>query len=602
MGSEDKWELLEAAPDAVLLARRDGSIVFANRQAEKLFGYTRQELTGLMVETLVPKRFRGQHSFRRESYFAQPNVRPMGKAYELFGLHKDGREVPVDIALSPVPTDNGLLVAASIRDISDLKRLHDAVQESADFNLAILASIRDNIAVLNREGRVTAVNKAWTQFAQDNGTDSAAATGEGVNYLQVCKDPAKQGDTTAHEALDGIQSVLDGTTETFTFEYRCDSAAEKRWFLMTVVPLHRPEGGAVVSHTNITDRKLAELGLRDALEEVQTLRDRLEHENIYLQEELKTVHDFEEIIGHSNALKPILHKIEQVAPTDANVLIQGETGTGKELIARAIHNRSRRKDRPLVKINCAALPTGLIESALFGHEKGAFTGALERKIGRFELADGGTLFLDEIGELEPELQTKLLRVLQEGEFERIGSVTTLSVDVRVIAATNRDLQTAIGEQRFRSDLYYRLAVFPVEVPPLRARGDDIELLVWHFIAKKQAKIGKRIEEVSRSTMGRLAEYDWPGNVRELENVIERAMILSPGPTLMVDDLLPHPDHPRPRQAESRSMADAERRHILHVLEQCNWVIKGKGNAADRLGLKPSTLHSRMNRLGIRRPD
>jgi formate hydrogenlyase transcriptional activator len=283
------------------------------------------------------------------------------------------------------------------------------------------------------------------------------------------------------------------------------------------------------------------------------------------------------------------------------VLLLGETGTGKELLARAIHGRSRRKDRPLVKVNLAALPSSLIESELFGHVRGAFTGAVADKIGRFELADGGTLFLDEIGELNPELQTKLLRVLQEGEFERIGSGETLHVDVRVVAATNRDLHQAMEEDKFRPDLYYRLAVFPIEVPPLRLRREDVPLLVWHFISKKQVRLGKTISSVPEKVMSALVEYDWPGNVRELENVVERAMILSPGSTLVLEEPF---KTARCRQADSPS---GDRRHldrtqIVRALEDCTWRIKGAGNAAEQLGLKPSTLRYRMKVLGIQRPS
>jgi formate hydrogenlyase transcriptional activator len=300
-------------------------------------------------------------------------------------------------------------------------------------------------------------------------------------------------------------------------------------------------------------------------------------------------------------LKLLLEKVDQVAATDAAVLISGETGTGKELVARAIHGHSNRKDAPLVKVNCASLPSGLIESALFGHEKGAYTGAVTQEVGRFELADGGTIFLDEIGEIHQDLQTKLLRVLQEGAFERVGSGETRTVDLRVIAATNRDLHRAMREGPFRTDLYFRLAVFPIEVPPLRARREDIPLLVWHFISDKQAKLGKRIEQVSQTTMDRLTNYPWPGNIRELENVVERAMILSPGSTLIVEPLLqvvmPGASFP---EAKPGSADDVLRNHILGVLQECHWRIKGAGAAADRLGMNPSTLRYRMKKLGIER--
>lgn len=328
---------------------------------------------------------------------------------------------------------------------------------------------------------------------------------------------------------------------------------------------------------------------------------RLLQQNLYLQEEIKAGHDFEEIIGIAPPLRAVFRRIEQVAGTDSTVLILGETGTGKELISRAIHDRSRRRGRPLIKLNCAALPTGLVESELFGHEKGAFTGAVEKRVGRFALADQGTIFLDEIGDMPPEAQVRLLRVLQEREFEPVGSTKTLAVDVRVIAATNRDLKQAVAEGRFREDLYYRLAIFPIELPPLRERKEDIPLLVHYFANKCAAKIGKRITEVDRETLARLTEYAWPGNVRELENVIERAVILSNGPLLEVDPdvvrSVPVPAEPV-RGGPNGTLADGERRQILAALEQSRWVIDGPRGAAKRLGLNGNTLRSRMKKLAI----
>jgi transcriptional regulator with GAF, ATPase, and Fis domain len=327
----------------------------------------------------------------------------------------------------------------------------------------------------------------------------------------------------------------------------------------------------------------------------------LRAENLYLQEEIANSLGFDEIVGESAPIRLTLAKIEHVAVTDASVLLLGETGTGKELLARAIHNRSPRKDRPMVKVNLAALPASLIESELFGHVKGAYTGAVTDKIGRFELADGGTLFLDEIGELNSELQTKLLRVLQEGEFERIGSSKTMRVDVRVVAATNRDLHQAMEQEKFRPDLYYRLAVFPIEVPPLRLRRDDIPLLVWHVISKKQKRLGKTITIVPKSTMNLLVNYDWPGNIRELENVLERAMILTSGSTLMLEGFV-QSTPTKKSENPATSPPDVTQSEIIRVLEECQWKIKGAGHAAERLGLKPSTMRYRMKVLGIKRPD
>jgi PAS domain S-box-containing protein len=349
---------------------------------------------------------------------------------------------------------------------------------------------------------------------------------------------------------------------------------------------------------DITDRVLAEQE-----------RNRLRLQNLYLREEIKSECNFEEIIGGSAALRDMLAKVAQVAPTDSTVLILGETGTGKELVARAVHNFSKRKDRPLIKLNCSALPTGLVESELFGHEKGAFTGATEKRTGRFELADGGTIFLDEVGELPSEMQVKLLRVLQEREFERVGGAKTIRVDVRVIAATNRDLTQAVTEGRFRQDLYYRLNVFPVKLPPLRERTEDIPLLVHYFVGRYAAKIGRAITRVPTEAMQQLMAYPWPGNVRELENVVERAVILSPGPELAVAaELLPVlPAAPaavpvggeRPA-ADPEALREVERQHIVAVLKRTGWRVDGPQGAARVLNMHPSTLRSRMQKLGIRR--
>jgi formate hydrogenlyase transcriptional activator len=342
-----------------------------------------------------------------------------------------------------------------------------------------------------------------------------------------------------------------------------------------------------------------------AYREIAELKDQLSEEKLYLQDEIRSEHNFEEIIGQSPALKRILKQVETVAPTDSTVLILGETGTGKELFARAIHNLSSRRDRTLVKVNCAAIPTGLLESELFGHEKGAFTGAVAQRIGRFELANHGTIFLDEVGDIPLELQSKLLRVLQEQEFERLGSTRTMRVDVRLIAATNSNLTQRVHEKQFREDLYYRLNVFPVMIPPLRERREDIPLLVGHFVQKYACRMKKRIDTIPTPAMKALSEYHWPGNVRELENFIERAIILSRGSELQP----PLAELAKPTRKissvisanNSTTLKEAEREHILRALKETNWVIGGPTGAAARLGMKRTTLHSLVKRLGITRP-
>ena len=336
-----------------------------------------------------------------------------------------------------------------------------------------------------------------------------------------------------------------------------------------------------------------------AFSEIEDLKEQLAKEKLYLEDEIRTEHNFEEIVGQSPLLRRLLKEVETVAPTDAAVLIQGETGTGKEVIARSIHNLSRRSNRTFVKVNCAAIPTGLLESELFGHERGAFTGAIAQKAGRFELAHQGTLFLDEVGDIPLDLQPKLLRALQEHEFERLGSTRTVRVDVRVVAATNRNLAQMVADGQFRSDLYYRLNVFPVQMPPLRERREDIPLLVRYFVQKYALRMERKIETVSSEALQVLTDYSWPGNIRELENLVERAVILSRGPVLQVslDGLRPASDAP---SARSSTLEAAEREHIMHVLDDTNWVVGGPAGAAARLGLKRTTLQSKMRKLGISR--
>jgi PAS domain S-box-containing protein len=369
----------------------------------------------------------------------------------------------------------------------------------------------------------------------------------------------------------------------------------------------RPDPGGTFTRTmfvDITERVL--------MEQEQA---RLQAQNAYLQEEIRAEHNFDEIVGNCAALLDVLRQVDQVAPTDSTVLINGETGTGKELIARAIHDRSPRKGRPLVKVNCGAISAGLVESELFGHLKGAFTGALTGRDGRFKLADGGTIFLDEVGELPMDTQVKLLRVLQEQEFEPVGSSETIKVDVRIIAATNRDLNRAIAEGKFRSDLFYRLNVLPLSVPSLRERQGDVPLLVTFFLQRFAKKLGKPIKQVPEDVMQRLVAYPWPGNIRELQNVIERAVVLSTGDRLALSaDFapirasaapaiapLPKAQAVEERPTDAGSLEDVERRHIESVLARTNWMIEGERGAAKILNLNPSTLRSRMQKLGVKRP-
>jgi transcriptional regulator with GAF, ATPase, and Fis domain len=378
---------------------------------------------------------------------------------------------------------------------------------------------------------------------------------------------------------------------------------------------HRDENGHVdrmlVASKDVTERNRAERELRRTLAENARLREELENERDYLREEVNVALNFGRIVGTSQALRRMLKRIEAVAETPASVLVQGESGVGKELVAREIHARSPRSDGPLVKVNCASIPKELFESEFFGHVKGAFTGAHRDRIGRFQLADGGTIFLDEIGEIPLELQGKLLRVLQESEFERVGDDITKSVDVRVIAATNRDLERLIVDGEFREDLFYRLSVFPVDVPPLRERGDDIVQLAQHFLEQTCKDFGREALTLTRSQVANMKSYGWPGNVRELKNVIERAVILSPGKSLRLDLSMPElkfddepavPAEPRGEEPMTeKEMREFQKTNLIKALERADWKVSGKGGAAELLGVRPTTLADRIRTFRIKRP-
>ena len=487
-------------------------------------------------------------------------------------------------------------------DLTERRRAEEALEELRRDRELILSSAGEGIYGLDGKGLTTFVNPAAAEMlgweanellGKSQHTVIHHTHADGSAYAREnCPIYAAFSDGVVHRVDDEVFWRKDGTS--FPVEY-------------VSTPICHPEDGlmgAVVTFRDITERKAAEAALQNAMTELEALKDRLVEENAYLQEEVKLNHRFEEIIGASPQLRQVLHKIEQVAPTPTTVLILGETGTGKELFARAIHHLSEREARPLVKVNCAALPAGIVESELFGHEKGAFTGASDKRTGRFALADGGTIFLDEVGDLPMDVQAKLLRVLQEGEFEPVGGDKTMKVDVRVIAATNYDLQEATRAGDFRTDLYYRLAVFPISVPPLRERREDIPELVKLFVSRFGKSIGKDVTAIPHDVMVALQDHAWPGNIRELQNVVERLVILTQGATLRLDDTFdgarPGPiDHGRPA---SDTLEDVEREHILGVLGKVGWRVAGEDSAASRLKMNPSTLRSRMVKLGIERPS
>jgi PAS domain S-box-containing protein len=483
---------------------------------------------------------------------------------------------------------------------------------------SILESIREPLIVLDQELKVVTANNA---FFQTFGVSPDAT--EGVLIYEL---DGRQWDIPGLRKL--LEEILPKSTSFYDFELEHDfetighkimhlnarriHGGESQTQLILLAIEDMTEREYYRRHLEeMVEQRTAELSAarqqaeknrqaaEDALFEIKKLKDRLEAERTYLQEEIKLVYNHENIVGKSDAINYVFYKVEQIAGTGTNVLILGETGTGKELVARAIHGMSPRKSRALIKMNCAALPSHLIESELFGHEKGAFTGAQSRRLGRFEIANNATLFLDEIGELPLELQPKLLRVIEDGEFERLGSSETRKVDVRIIAATNRNLEEEVSKGGFREDLWYRLNVFPITMPPLRDRVDDIPLLVIFYVDRISKRLGKVIEKIPSNVMDALLQYHWPGNVRELENVLERAVINSSGPKLrLVDELKkPHKDAAR----ADKTLENVEREYIIRVLEQVQWKVSGKNSAAEILGMDRSTLRARTRKLNIRKP-
>jgi PAS domain S-box-containing protein len=480
-------------------------------------------------------------------------------------------------------------------DVEVIKKAEKEIRQREKQYRLLIETMNDGLAVIDEKGILSYVNEKCCEML-------------GYSRGELVGRPLKEFLDVAGQKVFEDEFVLskDGKEKEFYEASFIQKSGKKIYTIVSTTRIHGPDGafkGSFGIITDITKRRHMEQELKKAFIEIKELKDRLEVENIYLREQVEVKNIYNGIIGQSEAIKFVLNQVEQVAETDSTVLILGETGTGKELIAQTIHNLSTRKERPMVKVNCAALSPTLVESELFGHEKGAYTGALSRQIGRFEIADKSTIFLDEIGELPLELQSKLLRVLQSGEFERLGSSKTTRVDVRVIAATNRDLAQAVQNKSFRKDLYYRLNVFPIHIPPLRERREDIPLLVWSFVAEFGKRMGKMIDTIPQKSMKALMNYAWPGNVRELRNVIEHAMIISRGQTLVVE--LPGINGFSGVKAAknlSSSLEEVERDYIVDVLEKTGWRIKGRGGAAAVLGIKPSTLYSKMKKLGIKRPE
>jgi PAS domain S-box-containing protein len=592
-----------------------------NIAASKLFGYARHELLNMTVTRLLG------HQLPELIVFTQA-VLEAGKGWsdELSCTRKDGERVMLEISAATLRLKGVLYLILVLRERSEQRYLLDQAQtertmrggllewrnilnlfqETERDNHLLLSAVGDGIYSIDSEGLATYVNPAAARML---GWETDEMIGKNIHRIHHHSHadgshyPVE--DCPIYKAVhDGL--VHEGRQEVF---WRRDGSMFPVEFTSTPVISDGRIVGSVVVFRDITERMSTQQRLHDALEELRELKQRLEQQNEYLQEEIRIEHSYREIVGQSDSILKIVRQIDVVGPTDASVLIHGESGTGKELIARAIHQSSRRAAHPLIRVNCAAIPADLFESEFFGHVRGAFTGALRDRIGRFELADGGTLFLDEVGEIPLELQSKLLRVLQEGQFERVGEERTRRVDVRIIAATNRDLRSEVESKRFREDLYFRLNVFPLQSPALRARREDIPMLASHFIKQ----IGKRLNlpdrRLSNGDIARLQSYNWPGNIRELQNVIERALITSNGPLLRID--LPSPDSMTEDEPHQESgphdtkgvMTEQQVRQLeidnLHAaLATANGRMFGPGGAAELLGIKPTTLASRLKKLGI----
>jgi PAS domain S-box-containing protein len=631
---------VDASPSGLVVCDEAGAILLANRQIETMFGYPAAELLGRTIDLLVPAASRKAHAVERSHFWGDPATRRMGAGRELFGLRRDGTEFPVEVGLT-VATRNGLrLVVASVVDVSERLRQESILRAATNERLTferMISNIAARFVGLPPGQMGEIIIDSLRQIVETLDLDRSALwqfteNAEDLVYTHTWVRPGHAPPPphiSAKERFPWLLSKVRENEPVWNASVRdvpdsTDQESLRRLDTQSnaVIPLSTDGGviGAISFGTLRAERSWGpelrgrlqllatvfahalarsrnQQQLEKALAEVERLRERLALENTQLRQEVRALEGPRVIAAESPAVRAALAQIESVASTDATVLLLGETGTGKEVFAQAIHDHSKRRGRPMVRVNCAAIPSALIESELFGRERGAYTGALSRQIGRFELANGSTLFLDEIGELPLESQVKLLRVTQERVLERLGSAQPISVDVRLIAASNRDLERAVAERIFREDLYYRLNVFPITVPPLRERAEDIPILVWTFIEEFSKSFGKKIDSISRESLAALQRYSWPGNVRELRNLIERAVIVATGSRLVVE-----PPQATPAQRGTNGkLADVEAEHIRAVLLRAGWRVRGAGGAAELLGMKPTTLESRMAKLGIRRP-
>ena len=586
----------QSSHDAIIIADQSGTILFWNKGAKDIFGYDSEETVGRPLTMLMPDRYRQAHQAGLERYSTRGETRILGETVELSGLRRTGEEFPLELTLSAWKEEERLFFSGIIRDISQRKEAEEALQRSEEKYRAIFNQAVEGIYQATPAGAFLNANAALSHLL---GYDSPQALMETVKDIgsQLYVEPTKR------EEFCRLLEHQDVITDFESQVYRADGTPI--WISENARVIRNAEG-AVQWYQGF----LVDISGRKQTEALLERQNRLQAENRYLQEEVLEAGAFGDLVGQSPALHNVIRQIALVAPTEATVLILGESGTGKELVAREIHKRSQRKDRPLIRVNCASIPRDLFESEFFGHVKGAFTGAVKDRAGRFGAADGGTLFLDEVGEIPLDLQSKFLRVLQEQQFERVGEERTRHVDVRVIAATNKDLKQEVENGRFRQDLYYRLNVFPLEMSPLRERKEDIPLLAEYLLGVTSKKLHCAQPKLTKALLGQLQRYNWPGNVRELQNVIERGLILSERQGLAFD--IPQPGGGRassqPQESHASLMAwnvmteqeirFRERENTLAALEQAEWRIYGKGGAAERLGIKPTTLVARIKKMGI----
>jgi formate hydrogenlyase transcriptional activator len=627
---------VDASACGIVICDEAGRILFTNPTLERLFGYTSEELLGSPIDNLVPDALRGRHTALRHQFERQPETHRMGVGRRVEGRRKDGTVFPIEVALIAASHEGRDVVVASVTDSTARSSLESelANQQAFEHAVADIAAgfVRPDDTEVNQ--RILASQRRLGELLGAERSSLWQRNGDDFEYTHLWVDeqvnapapPAARGFASGERFPWMMERMREGTTVAFASLDEVPSEKDRESLRLSatkssaVVPLM--SGGRLVGilafgmvsrerpwpkytlerlpliaavFANSLARKEASDALAAALVEVQRLRDQLAAENVQLRREVSMKWP-RVLTTESVAARQVMAQIEQVAPTTATVLMLGETGSGKEVFADALHQLSPRRNKTMVRVNCAAIPTALIESELFGRERGAYTGALSRQLGRFEVADGSTIFLDEVGELPLEVQVKLLRVLQDHVVERLGSSQQIKVNVRVIAATNKDLEQAISDRTFREDLYYRLNVFPIRVPPLRERVEDIPSLAWSFINEFAAAFGKNIESLSKDSLQALQAYSWPGNVRELRNVVERAMIIATGPNLVIE--LPRPTSFNKRK--SLKFVDIEMDHIRSVLEATGWRIRGRGGAAELLGMKPTTLESRMAKLGIAR--